>query len=131
MKIKVLKIVMLISLSVLALGCPKEKQHQPLTLVWTLRGSTTISAFKLINSSDSLAVNCRFLKNDEADPFIVIDSITPHESIEISRYEYKPKLTMADKVILEYEYGGKKIEQVYYLARSSSLRGEWSGDAGQ
>lgn len=128
---KGLKLAILISLTVLITGCPKKEEPQPLTLVWTLRGSTTISAFKLINCSDSLAMNSKFFKNDETEPFLVIDSITPHESIEISRSKYKPKITMADKVILKYEYGGKKIEQIYYLARSTSLTGEWSGDAGQ
>lgn len=126
-----LKVAIFLSIVLLITGCPKKEIPQPVILVWTLRGSTTISAFKLINSSDSLAVDAKFFKNDETEPFLVIDSITPHESVEISRSKYKPKITIADKVILKYEYGGKKIEQIYYLARSTSLTGEWSGDAGQ
>lgn len=110
---------------VLLIFCSKEKKGGPLNLTYTLRGSTTISALKLINSSDSTAYSIFLFKNNEDEPFLTIDSLSAHTDQEFPRSSYVPKITLADKIILHYKCGGHSFKDVFFLARYIPLKGQW------
>ena len=123
-----LKILYLLLL-ILSMFCSSEIEEQkvfPLTLVYTLQGSTIISNIKLINSSDSTAYFINLFRNTNPEPFITVDSINAHTIKEISRYQYKPVITLADKIILQYKYNTSSFKDVFYLARYIHMDGEWS-----
>lgn len=99
-------------------SCSKEKQEFPLKLGFTLQGSTTIYKLKLVNTSNKTAYSISLFKNNEDEPFLLLDSLPAYSDKEWSRWAYKPKITLADKIIIRYEWNGREIKDILFLARN-------------
>jgi len=120
------------------LSCGAKKDIGLVSMTWTYGPDDILSAyyfgyggenvvwgFKVINCSDSISRNLSFFLNSEKEPFFKIDSIQPHQIWEITRWDYKPKIAMADTIKYEGIMGRRKFKDFFIPGIGTPLRNDF------
>lgn len=107
-----------VALIIVITGCQNPEKHEHLAVNFSISSDITINSIKIINFSNEKIDNVEIYKNNEENPFIIINTIPSYDDTMFKRKEYIPKITLADKLVVSYEVNKKKYRCVYYLSNS-------------